>query len=208
MQRIKRTLLLTKATKPVVFQVTITVHECTNIPQSRGKVYCKWKTQPKTKLEGYSSLTAITDDCRAKWDYQLVIAECDMEVNPETNIVKNYYIRLSIRQESLTDPKGFARIGIVKINLAEYVGQQPLTRRYLLEDSSFNSTVQVTVKTLQLGGDPMFKRIQVPEKARQVRRPSQSELLTASSEQESIFAVVHDVLRESEENRAKQLPSK
>ena len=209
-----------KKQKKLVFQTCITVHECTNIPQSLGRVYCKWKTQSQSKLAGVTPAVKVVGTT-AKWDFTFTMHACELGASSKTNVVSDYFVRLSIRQESTTNVKGFVRLGVVNINLAEYAGKHAITRRYLLSESSFNSTVHVSVKTTQLDGDPLFKCVEmktsqhiVTEEPSTDRKQDDDHMQRNRSmrglleSRESVHNVVGDVLRESEENRSKLLPSK
>jgi hypothetical protein len=53
--------------------------------------------------------------------------------------------------EHLVRPKTV--LGIVHINLAEYVGKGPVTRRYLLRESKTNATLKLTIEVKWLSGE-------------------------------------------------------
>jgi hypothetical protein len=44
-------------------------------------------------------------------------------------------------------------LGVVRINLAEYVGKGPVTRRYLLRESKTNATLKLTIDVKWLSGE-------------------------------------------------------
>lgn len=68
------------------------------------------------------------------------------------------YLDLEIIQEY----SGRERIilGTLELNLAEYVGRERENRRYLMQASKINSTVQISTELKQISGDTSFK---VPE---------------------------------------------
>ena len=49
------------------------------------------------------------------------------------------------------------RLGVVYLNLAEYVDEGPVTRRYLLRESKVNATLQLTLELTHIGGSDKFK---------------------------------------------------
>lgn len=136
------------------FRFTIVLHECVNVTCPTRRVYCKWKL-PQYALqrrEGRSP-SVVVENNAVTWNYEFEINNCEMQMNSTSKIVQDLILRLSIRQETAA---GFDRIGIVKINLAEYL-RTGGSRKYLLENCNVNSTLKVSVTVTQVKGDPLFK---------------------------------------------------
>lgn len=49
------------------------------------------------------------------------------------------------------------RLGMVKLNLAEYADKRAVTRRYLLRESKTNATLQLTIELNHIGGEKQYK---------------------------------------------------
>lgn len=84
-----------------------------------------------------------------------------------THMLSNCEANFEVIQEFSPGNRGErARLGFVKINLAEYVNvdgeDQWIVRRYLLRDSKINSTLNVGVRLKQTDGDTTFVTFVTP----------------------------------------------
>ena len=189
----------------VAFRAHIVLHECSNLPQSDARVFCKYKAPGK--LEGKSEAVGVQSH-RVQWEYAFSLEPVKMTVSKRTRQVEDYNVRLSVRQ---VENAKFKRLGIVMLNLADFVGKPQATRRYLMQNCQWNATVKVTVHTQQIQGDPFFRARQVPEMPVSNR---ESAIVTSRVEsrriesRECIFAVVDQVMESSKHDREKLKPSK
>jgi hypothetical protein len=139
--------------RELTFHISLTIHELTHVPAGYRTLYAKWKTSGNT-AHACTGKHRISDNT-VTWEDTFEF-DCELTVNNATNVMDSCPVRISIRQDTRSC-SGFDRIGVAVIDLSEYAGNWKKTRRYLLQSSSFNSTLKVTVQTRQLSGDPLFK---------------------------------------------------
>merc|ERR1719245_628801 len=87
---------------------------------------------------------------------------CKMNANASSGILETCKCRISIRMEE-KGGRHFRKLGFVDVNLAEYAGAGPNTRRYILQayDSSHrmdNSMVQISMNITLKDGPLIFRR--------------------------------------------------
>ncbi|KAG2838435.1 hypothetical protein PC112_g4479 [Phytophthora cactorum] len=117
---------------------------------------------PLTKSCSISTL-GITETCgvltanRVVWDAPLTITNCILKLEPRTKTLKRCNLRISIRQLAHASAGGYTRLGVITVDLAEYLGGNKITRSFLLEDSRLNSTLNITIHNEQVRGDVMFR---------------------------------------------------
>ncbi|EGX51277.1 hypothetical protein AOL_s00054g347 [Orbilia oligospora ATCC 24927] len=139
------------------FNLKLQVHDLNNVPLVSGLAYVKWhiRDSPLAESRGRTSKIPIKEH-RVTWRYtkELVIK---MTVD-RGGMLSPVYLDLEIIQEY----SGRERIilGTLELNLAEYVGRERESRRYLMQASKINSTVQISTEIKQISGDMSFK---VPE---------------------------------------------
>jgi hypothetical protein len=144
---------LTSNKRELRFKIELCIHELTHIPQPNGTLFAKWKT-PGGVISDETSKQRIQNHT-VRWAESFEF-ECSVSVDNASNIVDSCPVRISIRQET-NNAAGFERIGVVIVDLAEYVSSRESTRRYLLQMSNLNSNLKITVRCQQTSGDPMFK---------------------------------------------------
>lgn len=77
----------------------------------------------------------------------------EMRVRERDNTLEPATVRFSIRQESASG-KGYERLGIVTVDLTDWVAEAgPRSRRFLLQESKMNSTLKLTIGLQQVEGD-------------------------------------------------------
>ncbi|KAK6356985.1 hypothetical protein TWF718_001318 [Orbilia javanica] len=150
------TFVVPKSRRPR-FNLKLQVHDLNNVPLVSGLAYVKWhiRDSPLAESRGRTSKIPIKEH-RVTWRYtkELVIK---MTVD-RNGMLSPVYLDLEIIQEY----SGRERIilGTLELNLAEYVGRERENRRYLMQASKINSTVQISTELKQISGDTSFK---VPE---------------------------------------------
>ncbi|CAG8602126.1 7588_t:CDS:2 [Paraglomus occultum] len=149
-------LLFLPRSRKVEFYVDITVHELVNVPLVTGNYYVKWRLQHGEKKSGSSKRAQHSvRDHSVVWNYQF-------ETIVQLVIGRDGYLmpcelKLSIKQE-LNGGKEVNNVGILTLNLAEYVGCNKLERRYLLQDSKINSNLKLNITMKQKHtGDVAYK---------------------------------------------------
>ena len=113
-----------------------------------GACYVKWHLPSSTAAEhrGKTHRAPIKDHL-VTWDYEQRL-EIRLIVDKHGNL-QSSDIEFKVVQEYAVGAKGErAMLGIVKLNLAEYVlacdeTEEPMCRRYLLKESKINSTLKV-----------------------------------------------------------------
>ncbi|EPS44312.1 hypothetical protein H072_1698 [Dactylellina haptotyla CBS 200.50] len=150
------TFVVPKSRRPR-FNLKLQVHDLNNVPLVSGLAYVKWhiRDSPLAESRGRTSKIPIKEH-RVTWRYtkELVVK---MTVD-RSGMLSPVYLDLEIIQEY----SGRERIilGTLELNLAEYVGREREHRRYLMQASKINSTVQISTELKQISGDINFK---VPE---------------------------------------------
>ncbi|KAH8112316.1 hypothetical protein DFH11DRAFT_1745178 [Phellopilus nigrolimitatus] len=94
-----------------------------------------------------------------KWG-QVVNVAVQMGVQRDTMDLQPSELKLVVEQLSVPgDPYApqNPQLGAVYLNLAEYVGEGPVTRRYLLRQSKTNATLQLTLELTHIGGETAYK---------------------------------------------------
>ncbi|KAG9119695.1 hypothetical protein FRC07_005145 [Ceratobasidium sp. 392] len=100
------------------------------------------------------------------WDEVIEVA-ANMGITKETKGLMPCDLKLTVEQQhDLVKPK--TTLGVVRLNLAEYVGKGAVTRRYLLRDSKTNATLKMTVDVKYLSGEhdyvaPPLQKAQIME---------------------------------------------
>ncbi|QRV98904.1 N-terminal C2 in EEIG1 and EHBP1 proteins [Ceratobasidium sp. AG-Ba] len=116
------------------------------------------KGQPHNPLHGPGrgrTETVNIIDHTVVWD-EVVEVAANMGIAKETKGLSPCELKLIVEQvpqhhEHLVKAK--TTLGVVRLNLAEYVGKGSVTRRYLLRDSKTNATLKLTIDVKWLSGD-------------------------------------------------------
>eukprot|EP00742_Colponemidia_sp_Colp-10_P003052 GILJ01003255.1.p1 GENE.GILJ01003255.1~~GILJ01003255.1.p1 ORF type:complete len:288 (+),score=25.26 GILJ01003255.1:76-939(+) len=137
------------------FDVSLSIHELTEIPLSNASIYVKCslpsgKVNQKKKTERRDIREHVV-----RWNETFKFP-CTLYVDSSTNILDSCTVTLVIKQERPSG-KGGKRLGRVFVDLAQHASVRQTTRKYLLQDANFNSALKVTVTMQQLSGGPMFK---------------------------------------------------
>ncbi|KAK6331084.1 hypothetical protein TWF696_003161 [Orbilia brochopaga] len=136
------------------FNLKLQINDLNNVPLVSGLAYVKWhiRDSPLAESRGRTSKIPIKEH-RVSWGYikELVVK---MTVD-RAGMLSPVYLDLEIIQEY----SGRERIvlGTLELNLAEYVGRERENRRYLMQASKINSTVQIATELKQISGDTSFK---------------------------------------------------
>lgn len=111
------------ASHHVVFDIHAVIHACSNIPHPDAQVYCKWKLATATFLHsGVTETCGVLSANRVVWDAPVTITNCTLRLEPKTKTLKSCNLRLSIRQVAPASAGGYTRLGVVNVDLAEYLG--------------------------------------------------------------------------------------
>lgn len=144
--------LVPKARRPR-FTLDLVIHDLNNVPLVSGSAYVKWHLRNSSLADsrGHTPKAPIKDH-RVTWHYSRT-AVLKLHIDRASRLSASY-LDLEILQEY----SGRERIvlGSLEINLAEYANRQKETRRYLMQDSKINSTLQVSVELTQMSGETNF----------------------------------------------------
>ncbi|CAE6501291.1 unnamed protein product [Rhizoctonia solani] len=117
---------------------------------------------------GRTPTVAIADHT-VRWD-ELVEMAVPMGIAKETKGLMPADLKLTVehvpQSNELVKPR--AALGVVRLNLAEYAGKGPVTRRYLLRESKTNATLKLTIEVKWLSGEreyvaPQLQKAQIME---------------------------------------------
>ncbi|CAE6473327.1 hypothetical protein ACGC1H_006350 [Rhizoctonia solani] len=113
--------------------------------------------------------TVAISDHTVRWD-ELVEMAVPIGIAKETKGLLPADLKLTVEQvpqsHELVKPR--AALGVVRLNLAEYAGKGPVTRRYLLRESKTNATLKLTIEVKWLSGEqdyvaPQLQKAQIME---------------------------------------------
>uniref|UniRef100_A0A8H7XPN8 C2 NT-type domain-containing protein n=1 Tax=Psilocybe cubensis TaxID=181762 RepID=A0A8H7XPN8_PSICU len=104
---------------------------------------------PFLKLKDHSVVWSQTLDTILKLD-----------VDRETTMIQPCPLKLVVMQRVIPDdPRGSPqnpRLGAVYLNLAQYVGQGVVERKYLLKESKTNATLKITIEMTHVSGETNY----------------------------------------------------
>ncbi|KAG3099348.1 hypothetical protein PC122_g3589 [Phytophthora cactorum] len=161
--------------------------------------------------------TPLTKSCSIStlvvWDAPLTITNCILKLEPRTKTLKRCNLRISIRQLAHASAGGYTRLGVITVDLAEYLGGNKITRSFLLEDSRLNSTLNITIHNEQVRGDVMFRwktpnPVSTDVEGDETAQPEQGPVRQKTSspprlpQQQSALQAVEDIVRELRASRA------
>ena len=133
------------------FEITMTILEVSNFPEM-GVLAVKYRDEHGNT--GITERAAIdTATHTAVWNQTYNFVE-DFFYDIHTNDVKKCDMHLSVRHITPGSQKE-TKIGIVNINLSEFLDSQEKTRAFLLQRSRSNCSVKVTVESRQIDGGPI-----------------------------------------------------
>lgn len=107
---------------------------------------------------GMTTWTELSDHT-ATWDHPLELV-VRMDVDRETLDLHASELKLTVLQKTVPGEQyqpQHPRFGVVYLNLAEYAGVGPVTRRHLLRESKTNATLQLTIELEHVGGEKGYK---------------------------------------------------
>lgn len=112
---------------------------------------------PNTEAHGTRGITAYLplQEHRVRWEKH-IDAVVKMDVDRDTHQLLEHNFKVSVVQHIIPgDPSmpSNPRLGYVRINLAEYADEGPVTRRHLLSDSKTNATLKLTILVQHLESD-------------------------------------------------------
>ncbi|KAB5590363.1 EEIG1/EHBP1 protein amino-terminal domain containing protein [Ceratobasidium theobromae] len=127
------------------------------------------RSQHTTQAGRGQTATVPIADHTVRWE-ELVELAAHMGVAKESKSLMPADLKLTVEQVPLSQEpaKPKTPLGVVRINLAEYVGKGPVTRRYLLRESKTNATLKLTIQVKWLSGEqeyiaPPLQKAQIME---------------------------------------------
>ncbi|KAF2634858.1 hypothetical protein P280DRAFT_474303 [Massarina eburnea CBS 473.64] len=148
------------------FELHLRVIDLNNVPLVSGDSFVKWNLPFSTAAEhrGRTEKRPIKDH-KVFYDYEVQLP-VRMTVD-KNGMLNESLIELEVLQEYSGGGRGERiSLGLVKLNLAEYVEQSEMngmvmedpgvTRRYLMQNSKINSTLKLSVYLRQVDGDKNF----------------------------------------------------
>mmetsp|Transcript_2358 Transcript_2358/g.3315 ORF Transcript_2358/g.3315 Transcript_2358/m.3315 type:complete len:382 (+) Transcript_2358:176-1321(+) len=159
MQKKFQQLVKGSSKRAVQYDVDFTVNALLMYPQT-GNLFAKWKLPGLVlgpQQSGLTQTAAVNPlQHHAIWDHQTRFP-VTFEVNACTNYVQPLLLHISIREATPRKRKA-KRIGVVDINLAEFLSNDEKTRIFPLKKTNFNCSIKVTIESWQKSGDPLFLR--------------------------------------------------
>ena len=130
------------------FDLSLKILDLNNVPYVSGKIYVKWHLPHAVEHSDRTNKAAIKDH-KAVFDYENIVP-LRMVVD-KNGMLQESHLLIEVMHEVHSGGKEERiLLGIVKINLAEYVEasrqSEPdgIQRRYLLQESKINSTLKVS----------------------------------------------------------------
>ncbi|KAJ1920677.1 hypothetical protein IWQ60_006938 [Tieghemiomyces parasiticus] len=90
---------------------------------------------------------------RVTWE-EVLSKKVEMVIGKD-GVLSPCELQLWVRQEMNQEKP--RNLGVLNINLAEYVREGLTTHRYLLQESKSNSTIKITLRMKQTDGDDKYK---------------------------------------------------
>ncbi|KAI7865071.1 N-terminal C2 in EEIG1 and EHBP1 proteins-domain-containing protein [Spinellus fusiger] len=131
--------------RKVNFEVSIIIRDLTNVPLVSGFYHVRWRMRQATHTSGFTEKTPIKDHC-TYWNH--TINTMAMLVIDKQSLLGPCELKLEVYQE-LGSGQESVMIGSLTLNLAEYATSGLTTRRYLLHDCKFNSTIKLSIQLTQ-----------------------------------------------------------
>ncbi|KAI8376784.1 N-terminal C2 in EEIG1 and EHBP1 proteins-domain-containing protein [Blakeslea trispora] len=148
--------------RKIDFELTILIQDLTNVPLVSGLYYVKYRLKSATHSSGMTVRAPIRDHC-VFWGHP--ISTMAHLVISKQHILSTCELRLDVYQELAG--KDTTSIGSLTINLSEYAGLSLISRRYLLEDCKFNSTIKLSIRVDQRS-NPTIEYTTPPLKKQQI----------------------------------------
>ncbi|KAL1922046.1 uncharacterized protein VTP21DRAFT_10688 [Calcarisporiella thermophila] len=129
------------------FELHLHIYELTNVPLVSGHYFAKWKVK-SSGAQGVTKRTPLKDHT-VRWNQksqaivQLIVGKDRMLTPCE--------FRLTIKQE-MNSGREVETVGTIAVNISEYVNAGNVVRRYLLQESKFNSTIKLGFELKQVSG--------------------------------------------------------
>jgi len=133
------------------FELLIRILDLNNIPYVSGRVTVKWNCPHSHSTSSSRTNKAAIKDHKALFDHEEITTV--RLVIDKNNWLQEAPLEFHVIHEVPTAGKeDRSLMGIVKVNLAEYVEAcknttDPVQRRYLLQQSRINSTLKVLLPT-------------------------------------------------------------
>ncbi|GMF38523.1 unnamed protein product [Phytophthora lilii] len=94
------------ASHEVVFNVSLVIHRCSNIPHPDAQVYCKWKLASSTLVHsGVTETCGVLNANRVVWDAPVTITNCIFRLDPKTKVLKSVPEQAPLRQKASSPPR-------------------------------------------------------------------------------------------------------
>ncbi|KAF1816351.1 hypothetical protein P152DRAFT_505025 [Eremomyces bilateralis CBS 781.70] len=144
------------------FDLDLQVLDLNNVPLVSGKSFVKWHL-PHSAAGDHQGRTEKRDikEHKVTWNHEAHFAV--RFTIDKSGLLQESWIHFEVIQEYSSGSKGERIIlGVVKLNLAEYVeaseaeGDVGISRRYLMQDSKINSTLRISIFLRQTEGDRNF----------------------------------------------------
>ncbi|KAI9015669.1 EEIG1/EHBP1 N-terminal domain-containing protein [Phycomyces nitens] len=138
--------------RKVDYEISILIHDLKNVPLVSGLYHIRWRMKHASHTNGSTQRAPIKDHS-IYWNHP--ISTMVQLVIDKQHVLSQCEFKLEIYQE-LGSGKEAEMIGSLAVNLAEYATTGLTTRRYLLDQCKFNSTLKVNKMHSQLKVGPYY----------------------------------------------------
>ncbi|GAN01448.1 hypothetical protein MAM1_0007c00881 [Mucor ambiguus] len=167
--------------RKIDFELTILIQDLTNVPLVSGLYYVKWRLKNAAHTSGSTVRAPIRDHC-IFWGHP--ISTMAHLVISKQQILGPCELRLEVYQE-LGGSRDTVPIGSLTINLSEYASSGLTTRRYLLDECKFNSTIKLSIKVDQKSDSSI--EFQLPPLKKQQVFTDIPSMITERQERSAVF---------------------
>ncbi|ORE14598.1 hypothetical protein BCV71DRAFT_229194 [Rhizopus microsporus] len=178
--------------RKIDFSINVTIQDLANVPLVSGIYHVKWKLKNAEHTSGSTSRSPIRDHS-IFWGYPInTLAHL---VISKDNILGPCELKLQVFQE-IGGSKDVSFIGKLTVNLSEYAGSGLVSRRYLLDECKFNSTIKLSIRMDQVSESttsydtpPLKKQqafIDIPTMIINERQAQSEQQSTSSSDNQEI----------------------
>ncbi|KAL0095367.1 N-terminal C2 in EEIG1 and EHBP1 proteins-domain-containing protein [Phycomyces blakesleeanus] len=131
--------------RKVNFEISILIRDLKNVPLVSGLYHIRWRMKHASHTNGSTQRAPIKDHS-IYWNHP--ISTMVQLVIDKHHVLSPCEFKLEIYQE-IGSGKDAEMIGSLTVNLAEYATTGLTTRRYLLEQCKFNSTLKLSIQMTQ-----------------------------------------------------------
>ncbi|KAI8887521.1 hypothetical protein K501DRAFT_242368 [Backusella circina FSU 941] len=168
--------------RKVEFELNILIQNLTNVPLVSGFFLVKWRLRNANQTSGTTARSPIRDHT-IFWGENINTFSELVISKKQQHTLGPCEFKLEVYQEN---ERELIPIGCLVINLSEYAGSGLTTRRYLLDECKFNSTIKLSIRMNQLSDTDIHYQVP-PLKKQQIFTDIPSMITTERQDKPVLF---------------------